>query len=116
MHHYRARFISLVLSVLMIASTWKIFTKAGEPGWAAIVPFYNLWVLMKVNGLGVVWFILLFVPVIQVVALIYAPFALAKSFGKGAGFGIGLLLLGYIFFPLLAFGGSTYVGPGGKSA
>lgn len=103
--------IYLAVIVLMIASFWKIFTKAGKPGWAAIVPIYNLVVLLEIVGRPVWWIVLLLIPLVNFVILILLCMDLAKSFGQGAGFGIGLLLLGPIFYPILAFGSSTYRGP-----
>jgi hypothetical protein len=97
--------------LLMIASMWKVFTKAGEPGWAAIIPIYNIIVWCKIVGRPAWWVILLLLPCINIVILFILAIDLAKSFGKGAGFGIGLALLGFIFFPILAFGSAQYIGP-----
>ena len=105
--------IQLAVIVMVIAAMWTVFTKAEEPGWAAIVPFYNIWVLCRLSGAGPLWFILAFVPLVNIVAFIYIPIQVAISFGKGAGFGIGLALLGVIFYPILAWGDAEYVGPGG---
>lgn len=102
--------VYLAIAVLMIASIWKLFTKAGKPGWASIVPIYNLIVLLEVAGKPL-WFIVLFlIPVANLVAAIMTYIGLAKSFGKGGGFAVGLLLLPIIFFPILAFGSSTHQG------
>jgi hypothetical protein len=106
--------IYLAVLVFYVASMWKVFAKAGEPGWAAIIPIYNTWVLTKISGTGALWFVLLFIPFINIVAIFYVLIELAKSFGKGSGYGIGLALLGFIFFPMLGFGSSQYVGPGGS--
>jgi len=111
--------IYLAVIVLMIASLWKIFVKAGKPGWAAIVPIYNIIVLMEIVGRPVWWIILLFIPFVNFVILIILAIDLAKSFGQGGGFAAGLILLSVIFYPILAFGGSQYVGPaagGGQPA
>ena len=107
----------VALIVLMIAAQWKIFEKAGQPGWAAIVPFYNTYVLIvEVCKLPPVWFWLLLVPCANIVAAFYVifvvPFKLAEKFGKDAGFGVGLLLLGIVFYPILGFGSAQYVGSG----
>jgi hypothetical protein len=97
--------------LLMIASMWKVFTKAGEPGWAAIVPIYNMIVWCKIVGRPIWWFILLFIPCVGIVIAIMLCIDLAKSFGKGAGFGIGMVILPFIFIPILGFGSAQYVGP-----
>jgi len=103
--------IYLAVMVLVIAAAWKMYVKAGEPGWAVIVPFYNLFVLVKIAGKPVLWFILCFIPFVNLVILIILIFNLAKAFGKGAGFAIGMLLLPFIFYPILGFGDAAYVGP-----
>lgn len=92
----------------MIAAMWKVFAKAGEPGWAAIVPIYNTIVLLKVAGKPLWWLLLLFLPVVNFFVLIAVCVSLANNFGKGAGFGVGLALLPVIFYPMLGFGSSTY--------
>jgi Family of unknown function (DUF5684) len=102
--------------LLMIASMWKVFAKAGEPGWAAIVPIYNIIVWCKIVGRPAWWIILLFIPCVNFVILIMLCIDLAKSFGKDAGFGIGLVLLGIVFFPMLGFGSAQYVGPAASTA
>lgn len=107
--------ISLAICVFMIASIWKVYTKAGKPGWASIVPIYNLVVLLEIAGKPLWWFILFFIPLANIVAAIITYIALAERFGKGAGFGIGLALLGPIFFPILGFGSAQYQG-GGQGA
>ncbi len=102
----------LVIAVVMIVSLWMIFQKAGKPGWAAIVPIYNAIVLLEVVGRPTWWVILLcFVPFVNLIIGIIVTFDLAKSFGKGGGFGVGLLLLPFIFYPVLAFGDAEYQGP-----
>lgn len=107
----------LALIVLMIAGMWKIFTKAGEPGWAAIVPIYNLVVLLKIVGKPAWWVILMLIPFVNFVIAIILSLGLAQAFGKTAGFGIGLLLLPFIFYPILGFGSARYQGvPAGAPA
>jgi hypothetical protein len=103
-------FIFLVLAVVL-GSWWKIFTKAGEPGWAAIVPIYNYMIMSKICGRGEMFGLLLLVPCVNIVVGIMLTIDLAKSFGKDMGFAIGLLLLGIVFLPILAFGNSEYIGP-----
>ncbi|MDE5863199.1 MAG: hypothetical protein K2H34_02510 [Lachnospiraceae bacterium] len=102
--------VLLVVMVLAIVACWKIYTKAGEPGWASLVPFYSNYVLFKIvfgNG----WlFLLLLVPVVNGIISIILLFKLAKVFGHGVGFGFGLLFLAPIFLLILAFGSSEYEG------
>ena len=101
----------LAVIVFLIASMWKIFTKAGQPGWACIVPIYNIYVLTQIVGRPAWWIVLYFIPVVSIVVAIIMSIDLAKSFGKGAGFGLGLAFLSFIFYPILGFGSSQYVGP-----
>jgi hypothetical protein len=103
--------VYLAFVVLMIASGWKVFTKANQPGWAVIIPFFNLYIMLKMVGRPGWWMILFFIPLINFIIAIMLCFDLAKAFGKGAGFGLGLLFLGFIFYPVLAFGKAIYVGP-----
>jgi Family of unknown function (DUF5684) len=100
----------LVFVVLMIAALWKIFSKAGHPGWPAIIPIVNTYFLCKVAGRPGWWVILMFIPLVNFIIWIILCIDVAKSFGKGAGFGIGLLLLPIIFFPILGFGSARYQG------
>lgn len=102
--------IYLAVIVIAVISLWKIFTKAGEPGWAAIVPIYNLIVLIKIVGKPLWWIVLLIIPCVNFIILILLCIELAKAFGKGGGFGIGLAFLSPIFLPILAFGDARYVG------
>lgn len=101
----------LIVTVFYIFCYWKIFEKAGKPGWAAIIPIYNILVQLEIIGRPWWWLLLLFVPVANVVIGIMLLFDLAKVFGKGTGFGFGLLFLAPIFIPILAFGSATYLGP-----
>src|SRR5213082_2396714 len=101
----------LAFTILMLAAGWKIFTKAGQPGWACIIPIYNLYVWCKIVGRPWWWILLMLIPFVNLIIAIILLIDLAKSFGKGVGFGIGLLLLGVIFFPILGFGSAQYQGP-----
>ncbi|MGB0152905.1 MAG: DUF5684 domain-containing protein [Verrucomicrobiales bacterium] len=103
--------ISLVVGVIVIIAMWKVFSKAGKPGWAAIVPIYNVIVLLEVIGRPVWWVVLFFIPFVNIVIAFITSIDLAKSFGKGAGFGIGLIFLSVIFYPILGFGSAQYKGP-----
>lgn len=103
--------ISLALFVLIIASVWKIFTKAGRPGWAAIIPIYNTIVQLQIVGRPVWWIVLLFIPLVNIVFAIIMLNDLSKSFGRGVGTTLLLLFLPFIGFPMLGFGSAKYVGP-----
>ncbi len=98
--------VSLVVAVILIASLWKLFEKAGEPGWAAIVPIYNLIVILKIAGKPIWWIILLCIPLVNIIVGILVLIAFAARFGKGVGYALGMLILPFIFYPLLAFGDS----------
>ncbi|MBC8160198.1 MAG: signal peptidase I [Roseiflexaceae bacterium] len=100
----------LLVAVLVIAGMWKLFTKAGKPGWAAIIPIYNIVVLLQIAGKPLWWIVLLFIPFVNFIAIIMIWAAVAKSFGKGIGFTLGLVFLSPIFVPVLGFGGANYVG------
>jgi hypothetical protein len=106
--------ICLAVIVLTIAGLWKTFSKAGKPGWAAIIPIYNMIVLLEVAGKPLWWIILFFIPVVQLIAAILVSIAVAENFGKSAGFGVGLALLWFIFYPILGFGSAQYQGGGKK--
>ncbi len=103
----------LAIIILMIASIWTIFSKAGKPGWAAIIPIYNIIVLLEIVGKPWWWLLLLLIPIVNIILLIIVYHRLSLSFGHEVGFTLGLIFLGIIFFPILAFGSSKYVGPGG---
>ena len=105
--------VYLAILILVIVSMWKIFTKAGKPGWAAIVPIYNIIILMEIIGKPAWWVVLMLIPCVNIVMMIIVYLELAKVFGKSAGFGVGLILLSIVFLPILAFGDAEYVGPGG---
>ena len=125
----------IILYILLVIAMWKIFTKAGEAGWKSLIPIYNSWVLYKIIGVNFwIWF--LAVPLagaiisaiagekstigalVYLVALLAADikssYGLAKSFGKGTGFTVGLVLLPFIFQLILGFGKDEYVGPNGE--
>ncbi len=108
-------FISLLLGALLIVSLWFIFQKANEPGWAAIVPFYNYYVLFKITWGNGWMFLLLLIPLANIVIAIITLVKLAKAFGKGGGFACGLIFLFYVFLPIMAFSKDiAYVGVPGK--
>lgn len=103
--------IALIISIFIIVCWWKIFTKAGRPGWAAIIPFYNYYVMFDIAWGNGILFLLMLVPIVNVVMMIILMVKLAGAFGKSGGFAVGLIFLSIIFLPILAFGDSTYIGP-----
>jgi hypothetical protein len=103
--------IYLAIIVLIIAGMWKVFVKAGKPGWACLVPIYNLIVLLEIAGRPIWWVVLMLVPFVNFVVMIIIGIDIAKTFNKGTGFGLGLALLGFIFYPILGFGDAMYTKP-----
>ncbi len=99
------------VSILVLASVWKVYTKAGQPGWAAIVPIYNLYVLLQIVGRPGWWLLLMFIPIINIIVALIVYLDLAKSFDRSSLFGLGLFFLGFIFYPILGFGDARYRGP-----
>ena len=102
--------VYLAIVVLAIAGMWKVFDKAGQPGWGILIPIFNVYLLLKVAGRPGWWLLLAFIPFVNLILLV-VPFDIAKNFGKGTGFGLGLLFLGFIFYPILGFGSAQYQGP-----
>ena len=103
--------VYLVVVIFEIAALWKVFAKAREPGWAAIIPIYNTIILLKICGRPWWWFILLLIPIVNIVMLILVLIDLSKTFGKSGAFAVGLFFLGFIFIPILGFGSASYQGP-----
>lgn len=103
-------FIPSIIGLLVIISMWKIFTKAGKPGWASIVPIYNMVVMVEISGLSMIYVLFLFIPILNIYAIFKIYIEIAHKFGKTTGFGIGLIFLNVIFMPMLAFGDATYDG------
>lgn len=109
--------ILLVIYVLQIIAMWKIFSKAGEAGWKSIIPIYNAVILFKISGLSP-WLILAYLAaiipfvgwIVPIVITILQANGLSKSFGKSTGFTVGLVLLPSIFYLILGFGNSEYIG------
>jgi hypothetical protein len=111
--------IALVLIVLQLLGFWKVLEKGGESGaWSLLLltgcfhPF-AYWPIAKISGRERWWAILLYIPIVNLVILAILSIDLAKSFGKGTGYGIGLWLLPFVFYPMLGFGAATYQGPAG---
>ena len=102
----------LAIVIVMIIAEWKIYQKGGQPGWAVLIPFYNIYVLLKLVGRPGWWLLLMFIPVVNFIIGIIVINDLSKSFGQGVGFTLGLIFLSPIFILLLAFGDYKYIGPG----
>lgn len=97
------------VAVLLVSSLWRLFERAGEPGWASLVPIYGQLVLLRIAGMSGWWIVLLVVPYLGVIAALPVCIALARRFGRGVPFGIALWLLPFVFAPILAFGESKCV-------
>jgi len=100
--------VTAVFAILFMAGIWKTFTKAGQPGWAILIPIYNFLILLKIAGKPWWWVVLLLIPVVNLIILILLYIEIAKRFGKSVLFAFGLLFLGIIFFPILGFGKAEY--------
>jgi hypothetical protein len=107
--------IGLLLFILVIAGMWRIFEKAGKQGWKAIIPIYNLYIILKIVGKPWWWIILMMIPFIGFIWTVWSNNLLAKSFGKGVGYTLGLVILPIIFYPLLGFSDARYKGVPGES-
>lgn len=94
---------------------WKIFEKAGKPGWAALIPIYNIIVMLEIVGRPIWWIVLLFIPVVNIVVAFILALDMSRSFGHDLAFALGLFFVGFIFYPILAFGGDRYEGPAAAS-
>ena len=103
-------FIFIVFGIFPIICLWKVFTKANKSGWAVLIPVYNLIVLLQIVKRPLWWIILMCIPCVNIVVLIMVYIDLAKAFGKDTAFGIGIILLPFIFIPILAFGSAQYQG------
>lgn len=104
-------FVYFAILILIVISMWKIFTKAGKPGWAAIIPIYNLIVLLEIVGKPIWWLILMFIPFVNLIFLIILTHQLSLAFGQGIGMTLLLLFLPFIGYPMLAFGSAQYTRP-----
>ena len=112
--------VAVAFVIFMIASTWKIFTKAGEPGWACIIPIYNYFVMAKIAEKPMWWGALCLIPYANLVFIIWIWNRIVKRFGKNEGFTVGIILLPIIFIPILGFGNAQYksqdgLGTGGEA-
>jgi hypothetical protein len=108
--------VYLAIIALMIVSMWKIFTKAGKPGWACLIPIYNILVLLEIIGKPWWWLLLMLIPFVNFIFAIWAMNLLSKSYGHEVGFTLGLIFLSFVFIPILGLGESKYIGPAGQPA
>jgi hypothetical protein len=98
--------------IFEIAALWKVFAKAGRPGWGAIIPFYNIYLMLKVAGRPGWWLILYIIPLVNIVIHLIVSLDVARNFGKGGAFGVfGVWLFSFIGIPILGFGSAQYQGP-----
>lgn len=102
--------ICLALAIVVLIAVWKVFTKAGKPGWTCLIPIYNLVVLLEITGKPIWWIILFIIPVANFIVAILVSIELARRFGKGPGFGLGLVFLPFIFYLILGYGSASYQG------
>lgn len=101
----------IVFTVLAVVAMWKVFEKAGKPGWAALIPIYNTIVLLEVVGRPVWWIVLMFIPLVNIVIWLIVALDLAKAFGKSPAFGVvGLFFFNIVGMLMLGFGDAKYVG------
>lgn len=100
----------LVVAVVLIISNWKIFTKAGKPGWAILIPIYNIIVMLQIVEKPVWWIIMLFIPVVNIVFAILIIYNLVIKFGQPGWHVILAMFLGVIYYPYLAFSKAEYQG------
>ena len=102
---------SIIVVIIGIVAMWRVFQKAGEAGWKAIIPFYNAYTFVKIIDGNGIKFLLLLIPIVNIVYSIILDVRLAKVFGKSSGFAVGLIFLNPIFMLILAFDSSEYLGP-----
>lgn len=102
--------IFFAVTIIALAGVWRTFTKAGKPGWAIFIPIYNCIVMLQIAGRPAWWFFLTLIPIVNIFVILVLMMDFAKAFGKGAGFGLGLTFLGFIFYPILGFGDAQYQG------
>lgn len=100
--------ISSAVGLVMLISMWKVFKKAGKPGWASIIPIYNIYTMIQIAKLPTYYLLLFIIPIANIYAIFKIYIELAHKFNKSTGFGVGLIFLSVIFFPMLAFGDATY--------
>jgi hypothetical protein len=109
--------VFMALAVVFLIALWKVFAKAGQPGWAVLIPFYNAYVLLKIAGRPGWWLLLFCIPLVNIVIACLVAIDIAKAFGQSAAFGVVLLfLLGGIGYLMLGFGNYRYVGKAAAAA
>ncbi len=100
--------VFFTIFLFSLAGMWKTFSKAGKPGWACLVPIYNFVVMLQIAGRPVWWLLLMFIPIVNIIVMFVVMMNIAKAFGKGVGFGLGLAFFGPVFFPILGFGSAQH--------
>ena len=100
----------LAIPALIVIGVWKVFVKAGQPGWACIIPIYNVHCWIKIGGKEWWWLLLYVIPIVNIVIAMLVAIGVARNFGKGAAFALGLIFLPFIFCPILGFGNANYGG------
>lgn len=108
--------IVMVVQVFIYVCLWKIFEKAGKPGWTALIPIYNIIIMLEIINKPMIWLLYLIIPLVNIYFGIMMTVEFAKAFGKDTGFAIGMILLPIVFYPMLAFGDAQYQGVGGAKA
>ena len=104
-----ATIIYLAITIIGLIGLAQTFAKAGKPRWGVLIPIYNMVLLLQIAQRPVWWFLLLLIPGVNVVVAIVLSLDIARVFGKGTGFGWGLALLGFVFYPILGFGDAAYL-------
>lgn len=102
--------IQFAFIAFMVITYWKVLEKANLPGWGMFIPFYNIYLHFKMAGRSGWQMFLLLIPIVNIFVIISVNMDIAKRFGQPASFGIGMTLLGFIFYPLIAFSDMTYQG------
>jgi hypothetical protein len=100
--------IYIIWIVLVIVGGWKMFVKAGKPGWGVIIPFYNTYLLCRIAGRPGWWLILFFIPIVNIIIWLIVSLGIAENFGHGAGYGILLFFFAPIMYLVLGFGSDQY--------
>jgi len=100
--------LMFLVEIVMIAGIWKTLQKAGKPGWGTLVPGYNLYLLIKIAGLSGIWVLYCLIPVVNIYFIVMVYIKMSRNFNMGAGYALGLLLLPFVFFPILGFGKFQY--------
>ena len=105
--------LSVAVGLFILIAQWKIYSKGNKPGWACLIPIYNIIALLEIVGKPWWWLLLFLIPGVNIIFMIWMMNLLSLSFGKSEGFTLGLILLPFIFYPILGFGDAKYQGPAG---